>query len=238
VRLNSHRLPAELPFDAKWIVDWANFLPLGAGNPANMARPIGATAQVGLGNPDPFSKIHAMPPTDGLAIRDLMSAGLAGLWSVWPLLESIAKRLHDTPLATKLRETKAEWKGGVSAWCAGVPEIFRPGTEVVRALTEDPPFPFFVLLEAAMAGNHAGLGVLGSVVVAETVLGALCADPLPAEAAACDLRARLQHIGVAHEFGVALVELAAIDTLPGMVRFLADVSPWREAVPPLFSALA
>lgn len=221
------------PLETKWLVNWANFLPI-SGTPANLARPIGATANPGFG--DKFRPINgAESKVDGVAIRDLMSAGLAGLWSVWPLLESIARDAKGQVFADPLRSTRTGWPAALKKWNSPLQGASLP-PDIMAALEEDPPFPFFVLLEAATTTDQAGLGPLGSIIIAETIASFLARDPLPAELQSDNLRERLRWIGQTHGAGDALDALPEITSLVSLLRFLATTSVWRNATPPLFSA--
>lgn len=222
------------PLETKWLVNWANFLPL-SGTPANLARPIGAIANRGLED--------KLPPIDeaeakvgGVAIRDLMSAGLAGLWSVWPLLDAIVQGVKDQGLADLLSSTRAGWPATLRTWNSSLPPSVSLSPEIMAALEEDPPLPFFVLLEAATTTEKAGLGPLGSIIVAETIASFLARDPVPAELQSNRLRERLRWIGETHGAEGALDALSEITSLVRLLRFLANTPDWRNAQPPLFSA--
>jgi hypothetical protein len=220
------------PLETEWLVNWANFLPI-SGEPVNMARPIGAIANPGF--KEKFGRISEEGGERGVAVRDLMSAGLAGLWSVWSLLESIAQDVNDQEVAELLRSTRTSWPEVLEEWNSHL-EGLRLSPEVMAALKKDPPFPFFVLLEAAMSTDQAGLGPLGSIVVAETIAGFLARDPLPAELQSDNLRKRLRWIAETHNAEGALDALPEITSLVDLLRFLATTEAWRNATPPLFSA--
>ncbi|WP_426954175.1 hypothetical protein [Muricoccus radiodurans] len=228
-------LPPAFPVTTDWLLDWSNFLPLSSAEPANMARAIGATSQPVLAQGNRFGAIHPEVGKPGVAIRDLMSAGLAGLWSVWALMDAIGRHPEGRRFVPLLEHSRKTWLAELSAWHATVPAAVQPGPKTIDQIKEDPPFPFFVLVEAAAAREHAGLGPLGSIIVAETLLGILEHDPLPADLAARDLRTRLFRTGEMHGFGDALCYLPAIDSLASILRFLADSEGWKDATPPLFT---
>ena len=231
LRLNSAMFGLGFPLITNWMVDWSNFLPLADRDPANMARPIGATSQAAFAQDDRFGPIHSGAGKTGVAIRDLMSAGLAGLWSVWALIDAIG-----APFASLLAPARGNWPAQLTKWHDSLPPLAQPGPTTMQALEDDPPLSFFVLLEAASASDHAGLGVLGSIIVAETILGALAREPLPVELAANNQRARLRQLGKTHAFGDALSALSDIDSLAGIVRCLAGTPALKRAKPPLFTA--
>lgn len=233
--LNSTRSGHAFPFDASWIVDWAQFLDFGRGAPANHARPIGGIAQGRLLGQHLSNSTGVRPPGRILATRDLMSAALGGLWSVWKLADAVAKRTENSSLPQLLSDIRTNWPWLLDTWNGGVKEGFVLGAETMQALAEDPPFPFFVLLEAAASDSHTGLGPLGSVIVAETIVGAMAAAPLPAEREGASPCEQLRAIGAQHGFEQALCDLPTIQTLPAILEFLAKAPPWTTATPPLFS---
>jgi hypothetical protein len=134
--------------------------------------------------------------------RDLLSAGLSGLWSVDTLIDAIGRsRAHreimaDSPLLSS-RMARADairvWLEGNEMPWQGMPADERERT--LRALSEEPTLPFFTLFEAfsePAAGTH--LGILGSTIIAETVFGELERNKLTAEQVPGDLHTRLESI--------------------------------------------
>ena len=115
----------------------------------------------------------------GLLYRDLLGAGLAGMWSVDALIAEIAAAqtaLHrdvapavrPRPIAsTQLRE-----------WLAAAPAYGKLTQEDIETLSNDPPLPFFILFEAMLQPGAEGLrlGPLGSIMVSEVIFGALAGD--------------------------------------------------------------
>jgi hypothetical protein len=55
--------------------------------------------------------------------------------------------------------------------------------EDIETLSNDPPLPFFILFEAMQQTEGLQLGLLGSIIVSETIFGALASDPQSAGAA-------------------------------------------------------
>ena len=100
----------------------------------------------------------------------------------------------------------------------------------VNDLVCDPPLAFFVLFEAAhsdsgltpvAAGGGRHLGPLGSIIVAETIFGALRNHPVAFEDAAPDLRGRLEAVGTQLlGNGAVLTQLGDIKTMSDLVRFM------------------
>lgn len=230
---NSELLGNRFPQDATWVLDWGGFLPMeGEEEVLNMARPIGATSNPHFALDRRFGHLYGDIDSKGLALRDLMSGGLAGLWSVWSLREAL---MRNAALAPLLDLTPERCGAAVAAWGQALPVTARPSAEIMRGLTEDPPLAFFVLLEAGLETGHAGLGPLGSIIIAETLHGIMARDPLPAEELADDLPAQLAEVERMHGFAPGEARLPAIHSLPGLLRFLSAEPQWRDAFPPLFS---
>lgn len=228
---NSTRRPQRMPPSAEWIIRWADFFDIGTGGAANRARPIGPFVSSLLDENLPaIDEIHE----GGLAYRDMMSAGLAGLWSVGALSEALRAHPQAGGMvlglrgAAQARELVRSWFDQVLARLPGG----RVRPEDAAALIEDPPLPFYVLLEAAAETDHAGLGRLGSIIVADTVFGAMAHDRLPAEHINGDLRKRLAWISRRHFDEDRFSALREIGSMSDVVRLIAEQPYWAEAVPP------
>ena len=179
---------------------------------------------------DNESRFPALGDDDatGLASRDLVSACYAGCWSV-PVLFA---KLKDGPLRDLVPDFRV-WQDPISAWLkegeTGSAEAFEPGD--VNDLVCDPPLPFFVLFEAARsdrgltpvaAGGGRHLGPLGSIIVAETIFGAIRTHPVAFEDAGADLREKLEAVCAALVGnGAVLAELGDIKTMSDLVHFMA-----------------
>lgn len=219
LRATSGGISGPVPLPRPWIVRWSRFFEIaGRGrpkpNPSRLLRPQhspGLLDTFFFGDVDHTRRV-------GLAYRDLLGAGVAGLRSVDDLWHRVATAdpalahgdaLHDP---TQRRDALTRW--------LALEEV--PAGHAA-ALAAEPPLPFYVLFEAMHQRGGLTLGTLGSVIVAETLLGQLARDPLPSEAAGDPAPEALSRL--AREVGMkpgALDAIAGIDAMPGLVLFAAQ----------------
>jgi Animal haem peroxidase len=232
-----------LPIKSDWLVDWAHFFDNGRGIVPNFSKRIGPRLSEAL-NDDLLLFPAKADGVDagGLMDRDLLSSAYAGLLSVPALIRKMQERGFDTV------EDLAQWQGPMRTWLTEVPGL-QPGQEGplpagdpdLDRILIDPPLPFFVLFEAARIGRpdeaEGGrrLGPLGSVIVAETILGAMKAQPLGIDGDT--LQARIKACGealfnmpdpqqpgapqpVQDAVAEALAEIAEIETMPQLLEYM------------------
>lgn len=196
-----------VPLGDLWVIRWANFFFVSDQsdeNTINLSQRIGPYEQAALAGGDRFARISAYTDGSGVMYRDLISAGLAGVWSVNALIEAIrgaseehARLIRSSPLLNCPQEREARiksWLKHSSAndfWNAQPAQP--PIDDVVAAIAKEPPLPFFVLFEAFSESERPGchLGVLGSIIVAEAIFGELHCNTLAKETGASDLRSQL-----------------------------------------------
>jgi hypothetical protein len=240
LRQTSSRSPSQMPLDKPWIVKWSNFFKLiqTDGHRPLLSRRIGPSFTSLLGVFDQFDTTHSKR----LAYRDLMSGSFAGLWSVKGLIEKIkSTHSHLVELSPLLmdEDKRAEWIAecltGTKKPAIGTPAGPLSGKEV-GALSKDPPLFLFILCEAAH-NETAGLrlGVLGSVIVAETLYGSLNLDPLPAEVNSNGLEQSLANLcrriyGKANED--RLKEASHIKDMGELIKYTARVADLEDKLPP------
>ena len=181
--VTSGRSPSEMPLDATWIVKWSNFFDINNSKP-NLSQKIRPSYNRGLIKPFPALGAVEEP---GLAGRDLYSSVQLGLWSVDHLIE----RLRQTPKlgipaaieSSRLARDKAFRTEAIKHWLSQERAKWRD--DDVDLIAEDPPLLFYVLFEAwadaeaandpdenkTIQGRH--LGILGSIIVADVIFGAL-----------------------------------------------------------------
>lgn len=233
LRTTSGRSPDLMPLKRIWMVQWSRFFPLPEGGGAlNLSKRIGPQFSGNFLTDGLFDPIAPGEPW-GLAYRDLMSAGLAGLRSVDSLAGAVLARFPELAEAAPLLADRARRQAALMAWLARRPLLSRFTPADIAALAAEPPLPFYVMFEAEQETEGTRLGVLGSVIVAETLYGALARDPLPMELGGGDLATQLERL-CAHWLGeFRLSPAAGIDDMPGLVGFLAR--HYRlEAVDPPF----
>jgi hypothetical protein len=168
-----------LPIKSEWLVDWARFFDNNKGITPNFSKRIGPRHPSALAD-----GLLLFPPkvdgvdAGGLIDRDLLSSAYAGLLSVPALIREMQNRGFDAV------EDLAQWQEPIRDWLTAIPHPFVNGDQDIERIVIDPPLPFFVLFEAARIGRPdeasggQTLGPLGSVIVAESILGAMKAHPL------------------------------------------------------------
>ena len=223
---SSTRIPAKLPVPERWFVDWARFFdtdePADPAFRRNYSMRIGPHYGAALRDPTTFP---AKTPIDGegLANRDLLSACYAGLLSV-PALSAKMQSIF----GVKVVGSYDQWRGPLRRWLtdngkSGVP--YEAGD--IDRLVDDPPLPFFVLFEAEQAAHGATLGPVGSIIVAETIYGAMRSNLYGFEDAGPALRDRIAACASAlfadrsHEAASAVAPIAEIDSMPALLAHLA-----------------
>ena len=183
MHFNSRRSPGFVPLTEDWIIEWEQFFEIDGQRPTNYSRRL---------RPD-FSSLARsefffgpmIPNTNGngdaagLPSRDLVSAVFARMWSVPKLVDALRARSAEL---SNFLPAYSEHTAGLTDWLQatanpdGISEQFDPGDIV--AIAEDPPLPFFILYEAAIKHDGQRLGPLGSIIIAETMVGAMESYPL------------------------------------------------------------
>jgi hypothetical protein len=246
----SQRALNEGPLGAAWLVDWARFFPLLVPDaPATqLDAGVNFTHKIGPRYSKSLRQHDVLPPKDpaqgqGLAYRDLRSAAYAGMWSVPALCDELRERQRLRDIVPEY----AHWKPRIAEELRGV---FSDDAAAVEAIANDPPLPLFVLFEAAEAaarGKMPGhrLGAVGSILVAETIYGALLRHPIAFETAP-SLTERIKHccgalLGDPHALSQAPrqpdLDLATernleIGNMPQLLRFMADNGAFADGPPP------
>lgn len=181
----SRRYPHQVPVTKDWLLDWRLFFEIDPTIVPNYSGRLGPRYASAM-----FSEaIPAPGPNLGLPYFDHISAAFAGVWSVPALFDSVKSKLPNSPLAD-IFITYDLWRAPFSNWLgeeAGRGHLSENDRE---RLAKDPPLSLFVLFEAAHViegrvpvrkGGGARLGLLGSIIVAETIFGALDDNPVPFE---------------------------------------------------------
>lgn len=176
----SPRLPYKLPVNSDWMVDWRLFFEIDPTVAPNFSRRIG---------PHYARPLHAdliFTPENGrgLSFLDHMSAAQAGVWSVPDLIEHIKEKLKNQPNSklANIFSTYDLWRVPLSGWLGEGDSLIPLSPGDKTALVNDPPLSLFITFEAAHSmsggapvreGGGTHLGALGSLIVAETIYGAL-----------------------------------------------------------------
>ena len=217
MRFNSRRSPEFTPLSSEWIVKWENFFRInGRGEPKNFSRRLRPSFSSLAKSEFYFAPL--MPVVDGdgdapgLPSRDLISAIFGRVWSVPKLIDALREK---KPALADFLPTYDKFFPGLTAWLEdtgnpdGISEQFEP--EDIVAIAQDPPLPFFVLYEAMVSHDGKRLGPLGSIIVAETMVGAMEQYPLQVGKLTFDPQRRLkEQFGPLERLGVKDVTFNAI----------------------------
>lgn len=176
----SPRLPYKLPVNSDWMVDWRLFFEIDPSVAPNFSRRIGPH----YARPLHADLIFTPESGRGLPFLDHMSAAHAGVWSVSHLIAHVKEKLRTQPNSklANIFSTYDLWRAPLSGWLGEGDSLIPllPGDKT--ALVNDPPLSLFILFEAAHSmsggapvreGGGTRLGALGSLIVAETIYGAL-----------------------------------------------------------------
>jgi hypothetical protein len=221
--------PVNMPLDETWMVRWSRFFEIDGSKP-NLSRRIGPYLSDGLGNDQIFPAFDETERV-GLLYRDLLGAGIAGMWSVDALIAEIAIR---RPLFTGMSRLLADRGYRVNQlreWLVSAPAYGGLSSEDVETLCNDPPLPFFILFEAMQQplaeGRH--LGPLGSVIVAEVIFAALASDPVSSSGGT--LAEQLADLSNEYYPANVFQGIPDIEGMARLVEFTTEIAGLREAVP-------
>ena len=232
LRQSSARSPDLMPLRRIWVAQWSRFFHLPGQQQPNLSKRIGPQMSSHFVTDGLFDPLAEGDPW-GLAYRDLLSASLAGLHSVDSLAAQVLALRPDLAAASPLLASRAARQQALIGWLGQRPRVSRLGAADVAALAVEPPLPFYVMFEAEHEAAGRTLGALGSVLVAETLYGALARDPLPAEAGGGSLAAQLDRLCAQWLGPFRFHPQPACDDMAGLVGFLAR--HWRlEQVDPPF----
>ena len=239
---SSAKEPQNTPLRKEWLIQWSNFFRIDGSKP-NLSRRIGPQYSAPLmKNPDIFPPLlegagasGADPLSVGLAYRDLMSSGLAGLWSVGPLVEEIKRERPELIALSPLLSDPKRRTDALKDWLGRHAKNKGPTNVAdLSSLADNPPLPFFIMFEAAMDPKAQGmrLGVLGSILVAEVVFGALQLDPLPYEVGAKSLKDALGRLSRSiYDDEKHLAAVPEIDSMSELIKFTAQRADLVDANP-------
>lgn len=186
IRHTSTGRPGDMPLTEDWLVDFARFFDMddrkaqrARGLGPHVARPFALGGGVGLDAPT---------PSDGLVLRDLIACTRVGAPTLgrMPSVRALLRRIDAAApglLEGCFAQDESRWTKAVADWLArvgideatGKPLVPDAGLDETtrKALALDPPLTLFLMLEAEADANGATLGALGSVLLAETLTGAL-----------------------------------------------------------------
>ena len=199
-----------LPSD--WVLQWSRFFSLAA--PPNYSRRISPTRS----SLDFQDLLPAADPSfpDAVSFRDMLSAASARMWSVEAMIEAIMERTPDVVPVGWTFANAVRRRSMIAQWLTRIQQDGGSLTDDdILHLSNDPPLPLFILLEAGLDPILRGrcLGVLGSVVVGEVMFRRLAEE-----------RGRLESLRTAAQAALPAdlaAAIADIDSMPALVQFVA-----------------
>ena len=221
--------PANMPLDETWMVQWSRFFEINGSTP-NLSRRIGPHLSDGLGNDQIFPAFDQTERV-GLLYRDLLGAGLAGMWSVDALIAEIGNRRPHFIGMSRLLADRGYRVNQLREWLAAEPAYGALAAADIETLSNDPPLPFFILFEAMHQSQTEGLhlGLLGSIIVSEVIFGALASDPRAAGGGS--LAEQLDFISREFYRANVLQDIPDISSMAQLVEFTTEIAGLRQAVP-------
>jgi hypothetical protein len=219
LRQNSTRGPNAVPLTRDWLVRWSQFFELPGEPPPNLSMKLAPRYTAMLMGDGLFDPIEAGDPA-GVAFRDLMSAGLTGMRSVGSLAARVAALRPELAAQSPLLADPAARQAALAAWLGRDSAVSLLAPADVAALAAEPPLPFYILFEAEREAGGERLGTLGSLLVAETVYGALARERLGSEGEG-GLAAALDRLCAAWLGDVRFPDPPLVEDMPGLVAFVA-----------------
>lgn len=201
------------PLKDTWLVDWDRFF-----NGANLSRLIKPRYPIAL-----LNRFDAQDPdrdTRGLADRDLLSACYARCWSV----NYLCTRMRGVWGENLVPAYEPTYRDDIKNWI--------DDDSIGDAVAADPPLPFFIQFEAMKAAGGRTLGPVGSIIVAETILGAIKQNPvngLETQDVADQLTQCAKVLLPGNPDALKPVAAAKIDSMPKLLTFLADNGAFGNA---------
>ena len=115
--------PVNMPLDETWMVQWSRFFEINGSTP-NFSRRIGPYLSDGLGNDQIFPAFDETERV-GLLYRDLLGAGLAGMWSVDALIAEIGDRRPQFIAMSRLLADRAYRVSQLREWLVAATGLWR-----------------------------------------------------------------------------------------------------------------
>jgi Animal haem peroxidase len=163
--------PWRMPLDDSWMAQWSRFFAIGGDRP-NLSRRIAPSLAGGLFSGEVFGPIDETQSV-GLAYRDLLSSAFIPQWSVPALAAEIFAERAELAELSPLLADRTQRERQIGDWLARHRLASGLNDEDRDFLAADPPLVLYVLFEAAREMEGRRLGVLGSLILAETFYRAL-----------------------------------------------------------------
>ncbi|MBB4373301.1 hypothetical protein GGD63_006123 [Bradyrhizobium sp. cir1] len=233
LRATSYSAPGSMPLHRKWIASWSQFFDVpGRPRPQSSMR-ISPHFSGQLYDRSLFPPIAANGAW-GLAYKDLMSAAFAGLWSVNSLVDEIRSRQPALVGSDRLLEDRGYRVAQLRAWLEQNRDELTDAD--IQTLADEPPLSFYILFEAAMGPDDPvkqgkTLGVLGSIIVAEVIFGAMLEGRMPDETSASSLKDSLSRLSSRIYTTNRLDFVPELESMGDLVPFIADIANLQHADP-------
>ncbi|GHD63786.1 hypothetical protein GCM10017083_54630 [Thalassobaculum fulvum] len=160
--------PAKMPLQTNWLVQWGLFFRVNGSTP-------NASRRLVPGMAPHLCQDYAFPPQDGgrggLLYIDLVRGGDMRLRSVQSLIDHLPA---ETRRQYRLLADPAFRSESLATWLDAVPSRLRQSPTDIARIADDPPLQLFLLHEAATIEDGKSLGPLGSTILAEVLMGAMC----------------------------------------------------------------
>ncbi|EJN12228.1 heme peroxidase family protein [Bradyrhizobium sp. YR681] len=233
LRTTSNSAPNNMPLPRKWIASWSHFFDVPGKPQPQPSMRIGPHFSGQLHDRSLFPPISP-DGAWGLAYKDLMSAGFVGLWSVDSLVEEIRSRQPSLIGRDRLLEDRSYRVGRLRTWLEQNRGDLTDAD--IETLANDPPLPFYILFEAAAGPDDPAkqgktLGVLGSIIVAEVIFGAMLEDGIPAGSWSSSLGESLSRLSTRIYAANRLAFVPEIENMGDLVLFIADIANLQDADP-------
>ena len=207
--VGTSRAEMRYPLHQAWLVQWSHFFKMSPAGAPNLSRRISPTRS-SLDSEGLFASSDRDQPGT-LALRDMLSAALARTWHVDALLDHILAQ-NDNPIPSNwmFRDSGAR-RDTIYNWLAAH-GLARADSDT---LADDPPLPFFVLLEAALdpaiGGRH--LGLLGSIIIGEVIFRSVARERRRLAPTECAAKAAFEP--------AFWDDMTAMNSMPRLIDFAA-----------------
>jgi hypothetical protein len=163
--------PWRMPLDDTWMAQWSHFFEIGGSKP-NLSRRIGPEFSGGLFSGEIFGAIDETGSM-GLGYRDLLNGAFVPMWSVAALADELRKCKPELTSLSPLLLDDQQRTLRVRGWLSRHRIANGLSEQDIDNIASDPPLFLYVLFEAAHDMDGKRLGVLGSIILAETLYKAL-----------------------------------------------------------------
>jgi hypothetical protein len=220
--------PVRFPLSDDFVIQWQRFFNL---TPVNSTARLQPNYSRRIGPEVVTFKTVADAGAGGIAERDLVRGITVGLWSVQALRREIENRVPGTtglsPMLANPDCARQQICKLLSGLAAGSSHLT---PDEISLLSKDPPLGLFVLFEAYASPNDGKhLGVLGSVIVAEVMFGALIAAGARSIAT---IAGQIYGAEGPAVFAAVAEDASKIQTLPDVINFVAQNANLQQAAPP------